>query len=211
MDPVRTPNVTTYLGHARFTGPKALRIERTHGSGHDDISADRIVVAAGASPAVPTVVAGSGVPFHTSESIMRLAALPERLMILGGGYIGAEFAHVFSARAARSRWSPTGRSCSINRTSPSPSPWRSWRWRSNAGTSMSAKDVAAVRADDVEVYLDLADGTTVSGDTRPVATRRRPDTDQLDLDLGRHPHACRRSYRRRRPAAHVGRWRLRPR
>ena len=47
---------------------------------------------------MPRVVAESGVPFHTSDMVMRIDALPERLIILGSGYIAAEFAHVFSAR-----------------------------------------------------------------------------------------------------------------
>ena len=39
----------------------------------------------------------SGVPFHTSDTVMRIEELPARMVILGGGYIAAEFAHVFSA------------------------------------------------------------------------------------------------------------------
>ena len=35
--------------------------------------------------------------FHTSDTVMRLAELPQSMIIIGGGYIAAEFAHVFSA------------------------------------------------------------------------------------------------------------------
>ena len=35
--------------------------------------------------------------FHTSDTVMRLARLPESMIIIGGGYVAAEFAHVFSA------------------------------------------------------------------------------------------------------------------
>ena len=88
-----SPNVTVHLGHARFTGTRTLRVERTDGSGHDDISADRIVIAAGGRPLVPEPVASSGVAFETSDTVMRLPEVPRRLVILGGSYIAGEFAH----------------------------------------------------------------------------------------------------------------------
>ncbi len=97
---VDAEHVTVHSGHARFTGPRTLSVERTDGSGHDVVSGDRVVVAAGSRPAVPEPVASSRVPFETSDTIMRRAALPRRLAILGGGYIAAEFAHVFSALGA---------------------------------------------------------------------------------------------------------------
>ena len=40
-------------------------------------------------------------PFETSDTVMRLDALPEHVVIVGGGYIAAEFAHVFSAFGSR--------------------------------------------------------------------------------------------------------------
>ncbi|MBW0113755.1 mycothione reductase [Pseudonocardia abyssalis] len=188
MDPVRTPNVTAYLGHARFTGPKAMQVERSDGSGRDDFTADRIVIAAGARPEIPTVVAESGVPHHTAESIMRLSALPERLVILGGGYIGAEFAHVFSALG--SAVSVVTRGPLLLRqqdesvaTAFTALAQRSWDVH-------LGHEVLAVRGDESEVHLDLTDGTTVSGDALLIATGRRPNSDEMDLDrAGIHVHA----------------------
>ncbi|HEV2931342.1 MAG TPA: FAD-dependent oxidoreductase, partial [Propionibacteriaceae bacterium] len=59
--------------------------------------ADRFVVAAGSRPVIPEVAGLDSVPYHTSDTIMRLAQLPGRMVIVGGGYVAAEFAHVFSA------------------------------------------------------------------------------------------------------------------
>jgi mycothione reductase len=89
--------VTVYTGVARFTGPRRLRIESDEGEDAVEIEADQVVVAAGARPTVPPPVRDAGLPFHTSDTIMRIDAPPRRLAVLGGGYIAAEQAHVFHA------------------------------------------------------------------------------------------------------------------
>lgn len=86
-------SVTVYEGRARFVGPRSLRIEGERGA--VDISAGQIVVAVGGRPLVPGPVAESGLPYETSDTVMRIDAPPRRLAILGGGYIAAELAEVF--------------------------------------------------------------------------------------------------------------------
>jgi len=93
---VEGPNTTAYLGHARFTGDRTLTVELGDGR-QETLTADQVVVAAGAHPVVPDVVTESGVPFHTSDTVMRIDVLPERLAIIGGGFIAAEMAHVFAS------------------------------------------------------------------------------------------------------------------
>jgi mycothione reductase len=85
-------NVTVFDGRARFVGPRELEV-----GGVETITADRIVIAAGSRPVVPDLPGLSSVVFHTSDTVMRLPELPESMIIIGGGYIAAEFAHVFSA------------------------------------------------------------------------------------------------------------------
>jgi len=85
-------NVRLYEGHARFVDERTLDT----GTG-ETITADHVVVATGSRPVIPDVPGLDDVDFHTSDTIMRIDALPERLLILGGGVISAEFAHVFSA------------------------------------------------------------------------------------------------------------------
>jgi mycothione reductase len=143
------------------------------------LSADRVVVAAGSRPVVPPVVAESDVPFHSSDTVMRIDALPEHLVILGSGYIAAEFAHVFSALGAAV--SVVGRSARMLRGQDETVSERFTalareRWDVHLG----AEPVAA-RGDDGEVVLDLADGAVVRGDLLLVATGRRPNGDLLDL------------------------------
>lgn len=97
------PNITVFAGRGRFTGHKSLHVD-LHDGGTSQVTADRFVLAAGSHAVVPDIPGLTGSPgtsgtatFHTSDSIMRLAELPASIIILGGGYIAAEFAHVFSS------------------------------------------------------------------------------------------------------------------
>jgi mycothione reductase len=177
---VNGPNTTAFLGHATFVGPKRLRIDADHEPSGVEITAEQIVIAAGARPTVPAAVSESGVPFHTSDTVMRLDGLPKRLIILGSGFIAAEFAHVFSALG--SQVTVVARSNALLR---------------KLDTEISARFTAIARqqwdvrldtvltkvsANDSEVSLDFADGGRVTGDVLLVATGRVPNTAGLGLE-----------------------------
>ncbi|MDQ6753892.1 MAG: mycothione reductase [Actinomycetota bacterium] len=86
------PNVTLFPEFAEFTGPRSLRT-----ASGVEITAEQVVVASGSRPIVPDFE-GSDLPqVHTSDTVMRIDALPRRVLIVGGGYIAAEFGHIFSA------------------------------------------------------------------------------------------------------------------
>jgi mycothione reductase len=84
-------NVTVYEGTARFTGPRTLEVNG------ETLTADHVVLAAGSRVVPPDVPGLDEVGYHTSDTIMRIDALPRRLTIIGGGFVSAEFAHVFSS------------------------------------------------------------------------------------------------------------------
>ncbi len=83
-------NVTLIQGTARFIDDKVLDVEGRI------VTAPNVLVAAGSRPVVPPIPGLVETGFHTSDSIMRLDALPDRLGIIGGGYIAVEMGHVFS-------------------------------------------------------------------------------------------------------------------
>lgn len=92
-------NTTVLTEHLRFTGPHSLV-----GDGGSEVTADRIVIAAGAHPVIPEIpglnpetVDAPGSPIHTSRSVMRVDDRPDSVLILGSGYIAAEFAHIFTS------------------------------------------------------------------------------------------------------------------
>jgi pyruvate/2-oxoglutarate dehydrogenase complex dihydrolipoamide dehydrogenase (E3) component len=81
-------------GEARFTGPRTLAV-RTNGGEELEIGADNIFINVGARPANPPIEGLDGVPALNSTSIMELDELPEHLLVLGGSYVGLEFAQMF--------------------------------------------------------------------------------------------------------------------
>ncbi len=85
-----TPNVTLIEGTAAFIDERTLEVEGRR------ITAPNILLAAGARPVVPPIAGLMETGFHTSDSVMRLPALPKRLGIIGGGFIAVEMGHVFS-------------------------------------------------------------------------------------------------------------------
>ncbi len=91
----RHPNVTVFRAQARFTGPRRLQV------GQEELTADRFVIAAGSRPWLPPLPGlddpAVAARVHTSDDIMRLPELPRSLVVLGGGAVAAEFAHIFAA------------------------------------------------------------------------------------------------------------------
>src|SRR5215475_1655966 len=96
-----SPNVQVFASHTRF-GPSLPDGRYTlHTDDGDELTADQVVIAAGSRAVIPDVITASGVRYHTSDTIMRLADVPEHIVIVGGGFIGCEFAHVFSGLGSR--------------------------------------------------------------------------------------------------------------
>lgn len=82
-------NCTVYVGHARFDGPREIVV------GDSRLTADRIFINVGGRPHVPAISGLEQVGYLTSDSMMNVDFLPAHLVIVGGGYIGLEFAQMF--------------------------------------------------------------------------------------------------------------------
>jgi pyruvate/2-oxoglutarate dehydrogenase complex dihydrolipoamide dehydrogenase (E3) component len=96
----KTANLDLIFGEASFTGPKNVSV-RMNGGAQRTLSADRIFINAGARPSVPKLEGLKDVPFLDSTSIMELDAVPEHLLVLGGGYVGLEFSQLFRRLGSR--------------------------------------------------------------------------------------------------------------
>ncbi|HEY2223161.1 mycothione reductase [Actinomycetospora sp.] len=90
----RANGIDVYTESARFLTPKVLEVAG------EKIGAERIVVAAGSRPVIPPIPGLESVPFHTSDTIMRVDEVPTSMIIVGGGFIAAEMGHVFGAFGA---------------------------------------------------------------------------------------------------------------
>jgi dihydrolipoamide dehydrogenase len=84
-----------YPGEAHFTGEYTLDVQG------QQIRGDAIFIAAGARPHIPPIGGIGAVAYLTNESALQLTELPESLVIVGGGYVAAEFAHFFEAMGTR--------------------------------------------------------------------------------------------------------------
>lgn len=169
-------NVTVFSERARFTGPKALELD----SGRR-ITADQIVIATGARPVVPEVFAGDHI--YTSDTIMRAERFPQRLVIVGGGFIAAEFAHIFSALGSSVTMIARGERLLRHHDAAISALFtevaqRSWDVRLN--TTVHAVCPPENDSNAVDVVLDSGD--TVAADAVLVALGRRPNSDNLGLD-----------------------------
>jgi pyruvate/2-oxoglutarate dehydrogenase complex dihydrolipoamide dehydrogenase (E3) component len=86
---------TVYQGHARFTGPATVRVNE------DELTAPKIFLDVGGRPLVPKMPGIDRVPFLTNQSILELDFLPEHLLVVGGSYIGLEFAQMYRRFGSR--------------------------------------------------------------------------------------------------------------
>ncbi|MBM7243865.1 mycothione reductase [Rhodococcus fascians] len=169
-----SPNVTLFQGHASFVGPRTIDT----GTG-TTITADRIVIAAGSRPIVPQSIEDSGVDYHTNNDVMRLPALPEHLVILGSGYIAAEFAHVFSALG--SKVSIVARKDSLLRALDADIAKRFTELaRAKWDVHLDSGDTRGISEGGLH-GVELSDGTKVLGDAFLVAVGRQPNGDRLNL------------------------------
>ena len=82
-------NVTLIRGHARFTAPRTLDV------GGRVLQADRIFINVGGRAVVPDVPGVKDVPYLTNSSMMEVDEVPAHLVIVGGSYIGLEFAQMY--------------------------------------------------------------------------------------------------------------------
>ena len=81
-------------GEAAFAEPKAVRVRLGDG-GERMLSGDVIVIDTGLSPEMPKLDGIEGVATLDNTSVMELNRVPGHLLVLGGGYIGLEFAQMF--------------------------------------------------------------------------------------------------------------------
>lgn len=84
-----TENVDLIRGRGVFTGKKTIRV------GAHEVRGEKIYINVGTRPRVPGIVGIENVPWMDSAGLLDKETLPEHLIIIGGGYIGAEFSQIF--------------------------------------------------------------------------------------------------------------------
>src|SRR3990167_4079361 len=84
-----TPNCTVYKGHACFEDSHTIRV------GDELLEGEKIFINVGARAFVPPILGLEKINYYTNSSIMDVDFIPEHLIIIGGSYIGLEFAQMY--------------------------------------------------------------------------------------------------------------------
>jgi pyruvate/2-oxoglutarate dehydrogenase complex dihydrolipoamide dehydrogenase (E3) component len=82
-------NCTVYRGHARFESSRQVRV------GEESLTAERIFINVGGRANVPDLPGIDQVSYLTNTSMLQLDVLPRHLVVVGGSYVGLEFAHIY--------------------------------------------------------------------------------------------------------------------
>ena len=82
-------NGTVYEGHGRFESPNTVRV------GDELLEADKIFINVGGRASVPSIPGIDQIDYLTNSSMMEVDFLPQHLLVLGGSYIGLEFAQMY--------------------------------------------------------------------------------------------------------------------
>jgi pyruvate/2-oxoglutarate dehydrogenase complex dihydrolipoamide dehydrogenase (E3) component len=167
-----------YRGHARFEGPQAVRV------GDEVLEADKVFINAGARAAVPDLPGLDEVDYLTNSSMMAVDFLPEHLLIIGGSYIGLEFAQMYRRFGSRVTVIEMADRL-IAREDPEVSDAiRGILEGEGIEVRLNAKCIALHReGHGIAAGVDCTDGAPrVAGSHLLLAVGRRPNTDDLGLD-----------------------------
>ena len=90
-----TDNIDVYGAHARFEGPHRVRAD------NHLLEADKIFINVGAHANVPELPGLDEIDYFTNSSMMKVDSLPQHLIVIGGSYIGLEFAQMYRRFGSR--------------------------------------------------------------------------------------------------------------
>jgi len=167
-----------YQGHARFCGPRQVEVGRAV------LTAERIFINVGARASVPKLPGLDQVAYLTNSSMMALDFLPRHLVIVGGSYVGLEFAQMyrrFGGEVTVVEMAPR----ILHREDPDVSAGISQILeREGINLRVNAECIRVAKSgDDVLVGVNCKDGPPeINGSHLLLAVGRQPNTDDLGLD-----------------------------
>lgn len=170
--------LTVLRGHARFVAPDTLQV------GDETIRAPRIFLNVGGRAAVPDLPGVDAIDYLTNTSILQLDQLPRHLAIVGGSYIGLEFAQMFRRFGAEVTVVERQSRLIAREDEDVSQAIREIMQGEGIAVRTDANCIAfAPHADGVAVRVDCAEGAPdVMASHVLLAMGRRPNTDDLGLD-----------------------------
>lgn len=172
------PDLDVYEGHGRFDGPNRVRV-----SG-EVLHAERIFINTGARPSVPDLPGLDQVEYLTSTGMLDLDVLPEHLVIVGGSYVGLEFAQMYRRFGSRVTVIEQGERLVRHEDADVSRAVKEILETEGIEVRLNATCLGVGRQDaGVAVRLACHDGSPeVLGSHLLLAVGRQPNTDDLGLD-----------------------------
>lgn len=173
-----TENCTVYQDHARFVSPRKVRV------GTDVLTAERIFLNVGGRAAVPPIPGLDRVDYLTNVSMLDVDFLPPHLLIVGGSYIGLEFAQMYRRFGSEVIVVEMGPRLVQREDEDVSAAILDILEKEGVRVRLNAKCIAVEKQDDrISASLDCAGGPPqVSGSHLLLAAGRRPNTDDLGLE-----------------------------
>lgn len=173
---------TVIDGLASFVSPNELKVVQKNDE--KIISADRIYINTGTKPLIPKIAGSDGRRIYTSTSIMDLKEMPETLVIVGGGFVGLEFADLFLKFGSKTVTIVDGNDTFLPKEDP--------EIRKSILKLLEAKGMKLITGAKVErfseensrvevTYSSKGKEVSIKTDAVLMATGRAPETDALNL------------------------------
>ena len=178
-----TQNLELIFGEASFAGPKTLAVKLKSGK-QRTLSADRFFINAGTRASRPPLPGLEKVQFLDNVSIMELDAVPNHLVVLGGGYIGLEFGQLFHRFGSKVTVVQSGDQLLNREDRDVAEEVTKILHEDGLEILLNAKATKVDQAND-KIRLQMVSSgksTTVEGSHLLVATGRVPNSDTLNLN-----------------------------
>ena len=162
---------TVYEAHAMFIGPKQIKI------GDEVLRADKIFINVGGRAVIPSIPGLDEVPYLTNSSMMNVDFLPAHLIVLGGSYVGLEFAQLYRRFGS-----------DVTVIEPSP------RLISREDEDISHAIADILQAEDIDIRVNSKavgvkkQGAGIAVTIESAGTRSQVDGSHLLLAVGRRPN-----------------------
>ena len=170
------------MGHARFSGPGEITVA-LHGGGTRVFTAPQIFIDVGTRPRMPPIEGLDRIGALDNETVMELGEVPEHLIVIGGGFIGLEFAQMFRRFGSEVTVVETQDHCLPREDEDVADAVRGMLGEDGIDIVCGSKVERAERGQDGRVTITAArgDGTRrITGTHALVATGRIPNSDTLD-------------------------------
>jgi len=162
---------TVYEAHARFIGPKQIKVA------DEVLRADKIFINVGGRAVIPSIPGLDKVPYLTNSSMMNVDFLPAHLIVLGGSYVGLEFAQLYRRFGSE-----------VTVIEPAP------RLVSREDEDVSRAIADILEAEDIDIRVNSKavgvkkQGTGIAVTIETAGTRSQVDGSHLLLAVGRRPN-----------------------